>query len=328
MKKLAKQITVILTAFTLVSSFLLLDDTKFKAETLHAADTEISVVFPISHARFWENLLPSSIFAIFKRLPVIATDSVLENSHSSSPERKNNKLLDFSQDLPDLRFKNDAPERYYELTRRVLSILPREHVEPLRTLVIKYDDESERGLGGRSTIILNAKKKGKPMRDEEFVSVLIHEMGHVTDLGAITAKSKKSRSNFRDHTDVIWNSDPSVDFYSLSWSNETFRLPSVSSRAFTSEYGMSDPFEDFAESYHYYIVHGKEFRFYTYSSPLLKKKYNFLKNEVFGGYEFKTGSLKNVINSSHRYWDSTLLAYDLRELLSLEPSYLNLTAKR
>lgn len=242
--------------------------------------------------------------------------------HQSARAVKKSFQLDLAKDLPDLRLKNDAPEHYLSLATQILSILPRKDVLLLKTLIIKYDDTSERGLGGKSTIIINAKKDGAGMSDHEFLSVLIHEMGHVTDLGGLQGSPDTAPSNFRDHSETIWGDDPSLQFYQMSWHNESTKKNFMIKSHFLSVYGMSDPFEDFAESYNYYVTHGREFRYYAYGSEIIKQKYEFLKNHVFNGYEFHTGILRNIKSHQYRYWDSTLLNFNLDELLSAEPNYL------
>ena len=78
---------------------------------------------------------------------------------------------------------------------------------------------------------------------------------------------------------------------------------------------MTDPFEDFAETYAYYVLHNKDFKSKTQDSDKLLAKYNYMKNTVFGGKEFNTGEYltKNLTNQP---WDITILPYNLTSFLA------------
>lgn len=248
----------------------------------------------------------------FRAVPV-------DNSDSATPRYVIARPVDFEKDFPNLIIRNDAPERYLELAQHVFSILPRKHTTPLRTFIIKYDDISGRGLGGATTVILNARKNGQPMREQEFVSVLIHELGHVVDLGHLSSTKKSQASNFRDQDAIIWADDKSVQYYKFSWSDDKNRQRNSEDHDFPSEYAHSDPFEDFAEMYNLYVTHGREARMYSRSSEVFLKKYNWMKYHIFDGYEFKTGSNTNVARLTSRVWDSTLMPYNLQELFGHSP---------
>ena len=78
---------------------------------------------------------------------------------------------------------------------------------------------------------------------------------------------------------------------------------------------MTDPFEDFAESFIFYVLHGADFRFLKKESSVLAAKYDFLKNVLFAGAEFDS-----AITSSpgERVWDATLVDFDLGEFFARE----------
>jgi hypothetical protein len=83
------------------------------------------------------------------------------------------------------------------------------------------------------------------LSDEEFLSVLIHEFAHYFDIYSLTD----------DESD-----DLSLDFYSISWDSVTRVKPGHSSIDFVSGYALTNQYEDFAETYTYYILHNKSFR--------------------------------------------------------------------
>lgn len=194
---------------------------------------------------------------------------------------------------------------------KVLRKLPYEHTETLKNIVLDYDPKAHRGLGGKSLIILRAVN----MSEEEFNGVLIHEIGHNADLGHLTESDKKKASEFKDGKKIIYEGDPSLYFYRISWKSDEERKKSASNLDFVSGYALSDPFEDFAESYVYYVLHNKKFKSLTQTSPSLLAKYQFMRDVVFEGKEYDTGEYITE-NLWRRPWDITVLSYNLDNFLS------------
>jgi len=142
----------------------------------------------------------------------------------------------------------------------------------------------------------------------ELISVFIHEMGHIVDLGVL--QGKKGRvSKFRDGNKAILADDKSLLFYKISWKDGKTRLPHATQKDFISGYAMYSPFEDFAEAYIFYRLHGEKFRQIAKESPALKRKYSFFKKNVFDGEEFQTDKPKEKFVHGV-LWDATLLSID------------------
>ena len=81
---------------------------------------------------------------------------------------------------------------------------------------------------------------------------------------------------------------------------------------FVSGYAMTDPFEDFAESYAYYILHGTEFRRLARVNNSVKQKYDYLKTTVFEGKEYFIGDPElRRMNYGMRNYDVTVLPYNI-----------------
>ena len=53
-------------------------------------------------------------------------------------------------------------------------------------------------------------------------------------------------------------------------------------------------YEDWAESFQIYVLSGKYFRAATLQSPLLAKKYDWLKNNIFNGVEYDTDLIQDT----------------------------------
>lgn len=203
----------------------------------------------------------------------------------------------------------DLNEYQKEQIKLALSHLPAEHAQTIKNIVLDYNSEAHRGLGGNNLIIL----RGTEVDNKEFISVLVHETAHNVDYGYLTHKKTEERSAFRDGGHSIYITDPSVDFYSISWEDERTLKNTADNLDFVSGYAMSDPFEDFAETYTYYVLHNQDFKALVASSPELYVKYQFMKEQVFNGAEFSTGDSQVVMYN--RPWDITVLNYDLEKFL-------------
>ena len=237
------------------------------------------------------------------KIEQVSTEVVHEAAQSSLAHVR------FSAKTKDENFRQVSPAKKQEIIS-VLEKLPLNHTSSLKNLVLDYDSKAHRGLGGRSIIILRAVN----IDPQEFTAVMVHEIGHNVDLGYLNELDKTKRSEFMDGKKPVYEGDPSLDFYRISWEDDKTRKKTASNLDFVSGYAMTDPFEDFAETYVYYILHNKDFKSKTQTSEQLLKKYQFMKN-IFRGKEFDTGEyLTDRLNN--RPWDITVLSYDLNGFLS------------
>lgn len=197
------------------------------------------------------------------------------------------------------------------LVYRTLKSLPDEPVNHLKNLTLYFSDSGRRGLGGGDTIILRCQN----VTDEELVGVLVHEMGHIHDTGVMDGSMWSSKSEFMDGSKPVKEDDPSVDFYRLSWTDSSTKKVSATDKDFVSGYAMTDPFEDFSESYAYYILHGTEFRQLAKKNAVLQAKYEYLKNRVFDQKEYVNG--QEQVNVEMRHYDVTILPYDMTKFFAV-----------
>jgi hypothetical protein len=193
------------------------------------------------------------------------------------------------------------------LVEQTLRALPNELTASLDDLTLFFSNRNPRGLSNSHVLELRC----AGLSDSEIVSVLVHELGHVTDLGAFTGNSPNP-SGFRDGHIVIRADDASAKFYALSWTDEKTKKFSANRLDFVSGYASTDPFEDFAESFDFYILHGTDFRMLAGESKVLQAKYDFLKNQVFAGQEFNSAVASKA---NKRAWDTTLLEFNLAAFL-------------
>ena len=213
----------------------------------------------------------------------------------------------------DTRYLDDAQatlnSEQKEDILMAFSKLPEGHIASVKTVTLDYNKEAYRGLGGANKIILRA----TDVSEKELLSVFIHETGHNVDYGFLAPANKNQKSTFKDGSQPLYTSDPSIIFYQISWEDEETMKKGVNNMDFVSGYAMSDPFEDFAETYCFYVLHNKDFKAMTASSSKLYSKYVFMRDFVFNGTEFNTGDAEIKLNK--RTWDITLLDYDFDNFL-------------
>lgn len=138
-------------------------------------------------------------------------------------------------------------ENHKKLATAVLNALPscRDH---LKNFSILYSGATRRGLGGKTTIILDGS-----VSDSEFVALLVHECGHVIH-GNLLGTTKATPSTFKDGGDIFWNDSPMVAFWKVSWTNATTKNANAKDADFVSGYAKSDVFEEFSETFTAYVL--------------------------------------------------------------------------
>ncbi len=190
-----------------------------------------------------------------------------------------------------------------DLIETVLSALPAAHARTVEQVILDYHPQAQRGLGGKRLVILGA----LAMEPEEMASVLVHEVAHNVDEFLLSSSTSAAASPFYDGPQALGEGDPSLDFYRLSWTDSHTLKKGVGNLDFVSGYAMSDPFEDFAETYLYYLLHNRDFQALAASSAILQAKYAFMRDRVFEGQVPDTG--RGWVAVKSRPWDATLLEH-------------------
>ncbi len=103
--------------------------------------------------------------------------------------------------------QSDITLNHRRIAEEVLRRMPSKCDGTLEKFFVRYDNPAQRGLAGKSTIILTGN-----VSDDEFRALLAHEYGHVMDLGCLQGTSRSGASAFRDGGDLIYNDDASVSF--------------------------------------------------------------------------------------------------------------------
>jgi len=199
--------------------------------------------------------------------------------------------------------QQDIRPRHKLLANKVLRALPPKCRDSLQSFYVTYDRKStNRGLGGESVIIVNGN-----VPDREFMALLVHECGHVVDIGSLRGTLDSGRSSFVDGNMPIFTDDPSVAFYQISWITPAINQPGSAEADFVSGYAMWDPFEDFAETFAYYALQRKEFQRLAEKNPVMKAKYDFMERAVFSGEQ--PVALGKHVRGRAAPWDVTKLPY-------------------
>jgi len=199
--------------------------------------------------------------------------------------------------------QKDIQLHHRELADKVLRALPSFCRANLKNFYVNYDkNASNRGLGGASTIIIVG-----TVPENEFRALLVHECGHVTDLGGLRGSPVSPQSSFYDGNTPIYQNDPSLAFYQISWLTPIIYQPNMREVDFVSGYATSNPFEDFAETFTFYALQKTEFQRLARTNPVLKAKYDFMERVVFSGTP--DVALGTFTRGARVPWDTTMLPY-------------------
>lgn len=235
--------------------------------------------------------------------PIPQTQDVAVLSNHFDARNLKVEILKSNREIEDEEIQNCKA-----ILEQTLAAVPENLTVSLDSMKLFFSKKSPRGLSNSHLIELRCGN----LKDDEIISVFVHELGHIVDLGNLKGASF-APSGFADGNIKIPADDPSVQFYRLSWKDEKTQKFMTERKDFVSGYAMSDPFEDFAESFNFYVLHGKDFRAIKKESNILTQKYNFLRDEVFDGMEFES---KRSTKNGKRVWDSTLLEFDQEEFFA------------
>lgn len=165
---------------------------------------------------------------------------------------------------------------------------------PLR-VTVDYGRTEPRGTYSDATISVAAIDDAS-----EMVKVLVHEMGHRIDVGTFVPGSD--------------GKDLSDDFYALSWTDVSVKRRGAKSADFVSGYAQTNRYEDFAESFVFYIFHNRDFAQRALHSKILKAKYHFFQESVFPERNFQDTAFQVQPLPSY-LWDTTKIAVHLPKYL-------------
>ncbi len=167
-------------------------------------------------------------------------------------------------------------------------------VTPLN-LVLDTERREPRGQVMGNKLILSTEISG----DSEQLKVFVHELGHIVDI-------------FYLKTGFF--ADPSDIFYEFSWESFNTKKKGQKIVNFVSGYALSNKYEDFAESFAFYVFHNEDFQKGAQKDAILRKKYDFFSSYVFEKDAFVGTSF--AIDKLRPYnWDTTKIQIDTKKYL-------------
>ncbi len=199
--------------------------------------------------------------------------------------------------------KPDIEVRHKNIAQEVLMALPSPCRNTLQKFYVRYEKPEHRGLAGKSVMILDG-----TVEDSEFRSLFVHESGHNWDLGCLTGTSESGKSAFSDGEEVVYKNDPSVAFYEISWITSKVQRSTSRPEDFVSGYASYNIFEDFAESFAYFVLQNDQFAKRAETNTALEKKYNWIRDTYFNGEIPQIATGKSTVRTKAP-WDITKLAY-------------------
>ena len=193
-------------------------------------------------------------------------------------------------------FKEDAEEKYAKAIWESLnSEIFLSKIEDL--LVIFYEEEYKIRWNMKNKII--RLHDSDRIWETETFAVFMHELAHYIDLYYF-----KKQDNY----------DMSYEFYSISWLSTKTTLPWQDQTDFVSGYAASNAYEDFSESFLYYILHNREFLKKAETSEKLQEKYDFFRNKLFVDWSFEKSGFSLGEHADYN-WDITKLDFSLENFL-------------
>lgn len=197
-----------------------------------------------------------------------------------------------------------ATEHQKRILNAALLSLPEACRDTLKNLYIRQKKQESRGLAGKTVMILD----GTVRSDAELRALFVHESGHNWDLGCLKGTPLAGKSEFSDGDEPIYNDDPSLAYYRISWLTSEVQRSSTRPEDFVSGYASYNIFEDFAESFAYFVLQNDAFAERAKSNEALAKKYVFFRDVFFNGEVPQVAAGRSSTKTIP--WDVTKLAYE------------------
>lgn len=192
-------------------------------------------------------------------------------------------------------------DNHKKIATKVLNALPSGCRDNLKNFSVLYKGATRRGLGGKTTIILDGS-----VPDDEFAALLVHECGHVISAN-LPGTATSGDSGYRDGSVVYYKDSPMVAFWNLSWTPTGAKKHGAKDADFASGYGKSDMYEDFAEALALHVLQPDAFAARAKNNAAMAAKHAWMQanlptqHEILGdGSDAGSGSVP---------WDVTKLAF-------------------
>lgn len=176
-------------------------------------------------------------------------------------------------------------KRINMVKKTVASLFFRFDFSGLMVLIDKDQVEPRGQIQGK-----NMKLSASVQSDAEFLKLFTHELGHFVDIYVLRGNTP--------------NNDPSSNFYAISWQSSKVKKTNSSLSSFVSGYAATNQYEDFAETFVWYIFHNEKFLDAAMKNEQMRLKYLFFADTVFVHGEFM-GTDFTLGNISNYRWDTT-----------------------
>ncbi|NDK08413.1 hypothetical protein EOM39_04160 [Candidatus Gracilibacteria bacterium] len=140
------------------------------------------------------------------------------------------------------------------------------------------------------------------INNSELIAVFIHELAHFIDIYYLNNDNEE-------------NFDNSNYFYDIAWESTKTIKSEMKGGDFVSGYSMTNKYEDFAESFTYYVLHNSDFVKKSEESDILKEKYNFFRQYLFINKEFELKKFGEGDKIKDYYRDITKIDINLEKFL-------------
>ncbi|MDD2745054.1 MAG: hypothetical protein PHU93_00815 [Candidatus Gracilibacteria bacterium] len=225
------------------------------------------------------------------------TPHILQESSSSKTIDSSESLASAPEKIVMKVLTSTTPARVLIANYKALLASPKFESKVTPITLELVDDRTE--PRGRMTTEMISLVVPLATPSESF-KVFAHELGHVVDIQYL----KPGR----------FSSDDSDKYYDISWLDVSTKKPKMGLKDFVSGYAMTNKYEDFGESFNYYLFHNNDFAKRAKSSVVLQNKYNFFKKYVFPKQEFiGTGFELDPIPVYN--WDTTKIPIALNKYL-------------
>lgn len=201
--------------------------------------------------------------------------------------------------------RSTATREHKMLFNEALQMLPAKCRHTLQNFYVKYEKQEHRGLAGKSVMILD----GTVQSHDELRALFIHESGHNFDLGCLTGTPESGESVYADGNEPMYNDDPSLEFYRISWLTSDVQKSNVNTEDFVSGYASYNAFEDFSESFAYFVLQNDVFLERALENEALMRKYVFFRDVLFDG-DIPSIATGRSVYTGKVPWDVTKLAYE------------------
>jgi hypothetical protein len=136
--------------------------------------------------------------------------------------------------------------------------------------------------------------------DSEFLQLLVHEVAHYIDIYSFISSGNRR--------------DVSTQFYRISWDAPKTKKSGETLSSFISGYASTNQYEDFAETFTFYVFHNTTFSERALRNETLRKKYLFFANEVFPDWAFQDTDFSVGIVPGY-LWDTTKVPVSVKKYL-------------